>query len=481
MSLKKYLPGRKKSKSLMGPEMKGRRLKFLALNLILMVFLSPEKLLNSEPEFSETETSVISFPLRVRDSLPVEGRIIDLVAGSDHRIFWLTESGKITGYNWLEKRVIWNFHLPAKPLTRLLAVGEIILAVDKENNLLALSLEGRLIWPETLASFGGQIIFFEGKLALSLADGSLLVLKPETGEVVWRSSTKAKLAALTVSPENVLLAIAETGQIYQFSSEGRADLSGFLEATILPYVSLSGDLLFLGTQDKKVIAWNLKKKKKAWSIELGGRLVTLPLFARGNLYLATSNAVIYCLKAKSGEIKWWQSIPSRLAFNLVLASPYLIVATENPPLLAFDLMTGRKAGEFRPEGEICTSPLLVPGGLILSVYETVSGQSSLLFLEPEIRVALSSSLPSPQKVGTEITFTAEAVGFEAPRYEFFLQKGESREIVQKESARNSWTWLPLSPGDYLIGVRVKDKGKTREATLSFQISQERPENFQPDF
>jgi len=461
--------------------MKGRRLKFLALNLILMVSLAPEKLLNPEPEFSETETSLISFPLRVRDSLPVEGRIIDLVAGSDHRVFWLTESGKITGYNWLEKRVIWNFHLPAKHLTRLLAVGEILFAVDKENNLLALSQEGRLIWPEILGSFGGQIIPFEGKLALSLADGSLVVLKPETGEVVWRSSAGAKLAALAVSSENVLLAIAETGQIYQFSSEGRVNLSGFLEPTILPYVSLSDDYLFLGTQDKKVIAWNLKKKKKAWSINLGGRLVTSPLFARGNLYLATSNAVVYCLKAKSGEIKWWQSIPSRLAFNLVLASPYLIVATSNPPLLAFDLVTGRQAGEFKPEGEICNSPLLISDGLILSLYETLSGQSSLLFLEPEIRVTLSSSLPSPQKVGTEIIFTAEAVGFEAPRYEFFLQKGESREIVQKESARNSWAWLPLSPGDYLIGVRVKDKSKTRETTLSFQISQDRSENLQLDF
>jgi len=465
----------------MGPEMKGRILKFLALNLILTIFLGSEKFLNSEPKFSEKETSVISFPLRIRDSLPVEGRIIDLIPGSDHRVFWLTESGKITGYNWLEKRVIWNFHLPAEPLTRLLAAKEIILAADKENNLLALSQEGQLIWSEILGTFDGQIIPFEEKLALSLADGSLMVLNPETGEVVWRSSAGEKMAALAISSENVLLAVAETGQIYQFSSDGRANLSGILEATILPYVSLSDNYLFLGTQDKKVIAWNLKKKKKAWSIELGGRLVTYPLFAHGNLYLATSNAVVYCLKAKSGEIKWWQSIPSRLAFNLVLAPPYLIVATRNPPLLAFDLVSGRRVGEFRPEGEICTSPLLVADGLILSVYERLSGQSSLLFLEPEISVTLSSSLPSPQKVGTEIIFTAEAVGFEAPRYEFYLQKGEGKEIVQKESARNSWTWLPLSPGDYLIGVRVKDKSKTREATLNFQISQDRSKSFQPDF
>lgn len=463
----------------MGPEMKGRILKFLALNLILTVFLAAEIILNSEPKFSEKDTSVISFPLRIRDSLPVEGRIVDLIAGSDQRVFWLTESGKITGYNWFEKRVIWNFHLPAKPLIRLLAVGEIVFAVDKENNLLALSQEGRLIWPEALGSFGGQIVPFESKLALSLLDGSLILLKPETGEVIWKSSVGQKIAGLAVSPKNILLAISETGQIYQFSSEGQANPSGSLKATILPYIFLSGDYLFFGTEDKKVIAWNLKKKKKAWTIELGGKLVTYPLFARENLYFATSNAVVYCLKARSGEIKWWQSIPSRLAFSLILASPYLIVATENPPLLAFDLVTGRKAGEFRPEGGICTSPLLISGGLILSVYETLSGQSSLLFLEPDIRVTLSSSLPSPQKVGTEIIFTAEAVGFEAPRYEFFLQKDEGKEVVQRESTRNSWTWLPLSPGDYLIGVRVKDKSKTREATLSFQISQDRTENFQP--
>jgi len=82
---------------------------------------------------------------------------------------------------------------------------------------------------------------------------------------------------------------------------------------------------------------------------------------------------------------------------------------------------------------------------------------------------LVPSIPSPQKLGTDLTFTAQAVGFNKPRFEFFLEKEGKRQVVQKESERATWSWIPLDPGNYVVGVKVKDKKKTKETSLSFEI------------
>lgn len=433
-----------------------------------------EKLLNHKSQPLEPNILELSFPLRIADRLPVEGRIVDLIRGSNHHLIWLNESGKITGYDWQEKKVIWNFSLSSPPLTRLWPVGEALLIQDIENNLLALSKEGNLLWSKAFEASSGPIINFHEKAIFSSTDGCLLALNPQTAEIIWSTAISAKIGALVAFSEKGVLAISQDGRIDLILPDGRPSFLGSVEANILPYGLSFNDYLFLGTQDKKIICWHLNKKKRVWSIQLGGQLVNSPLPFGKNLYVATSNAVIYCLSQKSGEIKWWRSIPSRTAYPLVLARPYLIVATLNPPLLAFDLNDGRLRGEFRPEGEICSSPLVVPNGLILPVYESSSDQGFLLFLEPDISVTLSSSLPSPQKIGTEIIFSVEAMGFDEPRYEFFLQTGDRKEIVQRESGRNTWTWLPLFPGDYVVGVRVKDKRKSRESTLTFQVIKDNP-------
>lgn len=433
-----------------------------------------EKLLNHKSQPSEPNVLELSFPLRVADRLPIEGRIVDLIRGANHQLVWLNESGKITVYDWQEKKIIWNFDLSSPPLTHLCPVGEAILIQDKENHLLAFSLEGKLLWSKASGPASGPIINFHERAIFSSTDGSLLALNPQTAEIIWSTAISHKIGALVASPERGVLAISQDGRIDLISSDGQPSVLGSVEAKILPYGSVFGDYLFLGTQDKKIICWHLQKKRRVWSIQLGGQLVNYPLSFGNNLYVATLNAVIYCLNQKSGEIKWWRSIPSRLAYPFVLAGPYLIVTTINPPLLAFDLNDGRLKGEFRAEGEICSSPLVISNGLIVPVYESQSDQGFLLFLEPDIRVTLSSSLPSPQKVGTEIIFSVETVGFEEPRYEFFLQTSGRREIVQKESRRSAWTWLPLSPGDYVVGVRVKDKRKSLESTMAFQVIKDNP-------
>ncbi len=127
------------------------------------------------------------------------------------------------------------------------------------------------------------------------------------------------------------------------------------------------------------------------------------------------------------------------------------------------------------EGEIASSPVLLPGMIALSTYQSTSDVGDLLLLEPEVSVTLLPSLPSPQKLGEEISFTVVAAGFSRPRFEFSIIQGEKQLVVQKETEKNTWTWFPSAEGNYVISVRVRDEKKTREASLPFQIIKEETE------
>lgn len=451
-----------------------RPIKYFALMSQILILLMVGLIDDSRGfnQVSEQFFSEFRFPLKIYDQLLVEGRIIDLLPFNHNEIFWLTETGRITAYDLKNKQIIWTFDTGQKELSCLYSYDSILLCASPQNSLWAFTREGERLWPESFKPFGGQLVFFEGMILLSTLNQNLTAIEPSTGKIIWSKNLGENISALLASPQKGIIVFGASGQIYQLFSEERISKLGQINGQILPFASLAEDALFFGTQKKDLICFSIKKRKKLWSVQLAGQLVTEPLPLDRSLFIAASNAVLYCLNQKNGEIRWWRSLPSRLAFPLLAIGSIIIAATPNPPLLAFDSNSGQKVGEFHFEGEISCPPRLLPDKLILAIYDAVNEESRLLWLEPHIEVILSSSQPSPQKVGTEIVFVAEAIGFDEPRFEFFLQSGDKKEIVQRESSRNSWMWLPLVPGDYLIGVKVKDKRKSRERTINFQIVRE---------
>lgn len=447
--------------------------KFILWSHILVPFLA--LLINDSRGFDQVNKPFFSefrFPLKVYERLPIEGRAIDILSFNNNEIIWLTQTGKITAYDLKNKKIIWTFDSVSRDLIRLYSYNSFLLALSLQNYLLAFSREGKLLWPESFKFFGDRLVFFEGMVILSSLNHSLKAIEPSTGKMIWSKDLGENIIALLATPQKGIIVFGASGQIYQLQGDGQISPLGQITGQILPYVASAGNCLFLGTQEKNLICYSIQKRKKLWSAKLAGQLVTEPLPLGRHLLVAASNAVLYNLSQKNGEIRWWRSLPSRLAFPLLATGSTLIVATPNPPLLAFDFNSGQKVGEFHFDGEICCAPQLLLDKLILAIYDPLNEEGSLLLLEPHIEVTLSASQPSPQKVGTEIVFVAEAIGFDEPRFEFFLQTGGKREIVQADTSRNSWVWLPLAPGDYLIGVKVKDKKKSQEKTISFKIINE---------
>jgi len=105
-------------------------------------------------------------------------------------------------------------------------------------------------------------------------------------------------------------------------------------------------------------------------------------------------------------------------------------------------------------------------------YEAVKNLSYVLSNTPATAATLTADSPSPQIIGTTITFTAGGVGGTGNyNYKFWLKTAGTWTTVQGYSATNTWTWntTGATAGTYTVQVYVKNNGSSAayEALKSF--------------
>jgi hypothetical protein len=90
--------------------------------------------------------------------------------------------------------------------------------------------------------------------------------------------------------------------------------------------------------------------------------------------------------------------------------------------------------------------------------------SSTATLAPLRMISLASDRPSPQPVGSAITFTATATGGATPyQYKWWIYYGTGWVQLQNWTTSNTFRWTPTSPyWGYQIGVWVRSAGSTSE-------------------
>src|SRR5262245_36035128 len=100
-------------------------------------------------------------------------------------------------------------------------------------------------------------------------------------------------------------------------------------------------------------------------------------------------------------------------------------------------------------------------------------------LPAAITVTLSSSVPSPQPVGTSITFTASATDTNPGTldYRYYVTRAGSSQIVQDLDLANTFTWVPATrEGNFDITVVARNRTtqQTASRTASFVIGSKVP-------
>jgi outer membrane protein assembly factor BamB len=133
-----------------------------------------------------------------------------------------------------------------------------------------------------------------------------------------------------------------------------------------PLVDEGRRRVYLGTTDRRILEASLDKGQLGWHWRIGADVAHAGLLLHERVLFASYDAVLYAFE-RGGNLAWRGSLPSRpLSSPLVVEGRVVVACLENQ-LVAFDAVTGAKAGTFATSAEIRTPPILAGGLVVLGL------------------------------------------------------------------------------------------------------------------
>jgi putative nucleotidyltransferase with HDIG domain len=409
------------------------------------------------------------FPLTVDGQLSYPGEINGLIQRTPAGLVLSTKKGAVLAVDEAQRKILWTYKIPEAVELPPVVGAEGLTVCDRTSELYRLSFKGDLVWKvKPKGRIVGQPIEADGVLYLGMP-GGIAALSAIDGAELWRVPLKAGLTAGPLLGRGLVLAGDKDGTILGLSRDGRTAWTFAAPAPATALVGAAAGRLFYGAEDGCLHAVPIGLGKESWKVKTNGPALEGVLVVGKRLIFLTANNVLYCLNRGCGNILWWQAVPGRPGFDLTLAGDRVVVATQSPTVVAFDIKTGLKIGEYQQDLEARSNALWADPLLVSSAYDQESEQGRLDFLKKEIKLTLNASRPSPIKDGDDVTIEAVASGLFKPTFEFSLKTGDQVEVVQAASEESKWTWYDARAGTYTIQAKAVDEKTSVQAELTYEV------------
>lgn len=410
-------------------------------------------------------------PLEEAGRVEFPGRALKALVRSGGRLYLTTDKGALLCLDGPGREILWTYTAPAAWGCPPAAGPDLVAAWDTAGTVRGLSLEGRLIWETPLPETPSSDIAMSGdRLYVGTREGALYALGRASGEVLWKHEAGAAIEAGCVFWREAVVLASTDGRIQVLGPDGRLRYKWEAGSAVRVTPLVDGDSLYFGADDGGFRRFDLRARRLVWSQRAGARILSPPLADSGRVYFGATNTVLYALEKSGGDIVWWKILPSRSPFPPGFAGNAVLAGSASSVLVVLERRTGREKGRHDAGLEARSQPDWSPPEVLLAVYDPDSDKGGIVRLRKLVKVELSASAAPPAAVGAEVVFTAAAVGFHLPTYEFYIRKDTGLTVAQEASAKNSWTWFPESEGQATVGVRVVDARQKREAEMKFEVA-----------
>ena len=218
----------------------------------------------------------------------------------------------------------------------------------------------------------GDIVYYltrEGYLT-AVVIPSRAVLRRSKNELMPPSAS-APAGISFLRDASLLRAVDAEGQpVWKFQAEG----------AIQADPAVAGGHVYFGDSARAFYCLDATTGKVRWQRRLQGASLH-PALIRGNtVAVAASNSVVYLLSRKGGSILSWEAVPSRVVYEPAAAGPLALISSASPAIVALDLRTGKRAGQYEAPGSLAAGAVWSSPYVVLFVEDEASGRQKIVFL-----------------------------------------------------------------------------------------------------
>jgi outer membrane protein assembly factor BamB len=297
-------------------------------------------------------------------------------------------------------------------------------AIDSGEFLWKLGLPGKELHPPVVTPNG---------LLFALAEGALLMVEPETGEILDEKKTASPIVLRPEIEGDVVFLADSSGLVIAFDHVTgleiwRADTREPIQA-----LSLGGELLVVSGAGGTLTAIELPSGEVRWKFLGQGTFEAPASFDPDvdRIYVGDSAGVFYCLNSGKGNRRFkWETGASIFGRPLVDRDRLFVVNYGNT-LYCYRRDNGHLLWRANFNGRPASGPLRVNARIIVPIRD-----GFLLELDP---AAQGRSRQAPHPIGSEIR---SPPSFEPPYVAFPLRSGH---VLLMKTGAPAPTLLPLPP------------------------------------
>lgn len=129
---------------------------------------------------------------------------------------------------------------------------------------------------------------------------------------------------------------------------------------------LAGDMLFFGSDDWKVHAFNLTKGKEAWNYTTNSSVYATPLIVGDRVFIGSMDSSMYALNRRNGSLLWSFATNDSISSSAKYIDGAVVFASYDGNVYFLNATTGLEAAPaFKTDGQIWGTPAIVNGTIII--------------------------------------------------------------------------------------------------------------------
>ena len=257
------------------------------------------------------------------------------------------------------------------------AAGEIIHALD--------AADGKVLWESPSGALTAPLLVHGGWVITATA-AQMTAYREIDGARVWTHDSPPLHERPTIEGNNLYVPL-DDGRLLALNLENGAERwTRFPAKGPLSQVLALPERVFVGAADKKFYVYDSGDGHDAggqpW--RLGSTVRGQPVSDGSRIFVVTMDNLVRAFDRRSGAIVWHEPLPYR-AVGPAIAGTTLVVPGATAEVRAFDLKTGKPAGQIKAEQTLIVPPVFQmssTGMLVAAITGSVSADWTLVVLAP---------------------------------------------------------------------------------------------------
>ena len=286
---------------------------------------------------------------------------VQLPAFDDHHVYLVMGDGSVRAIDHATGTIQWTARKVST--VRPAASGRYLVGADGTTAWAIDAGSGAVAWTRELgAQVSAVPATTDAGAAMLTAAGDLVLLAWADGREAWKVRLPAEPSAPLAASGDRLFVGFDDGRVLAFAlPDGTTVWERRLGGRVLGLTPI-GDRPFAGAADNFLYALKVRDGGMAWRWRTGGDVVALAVADDRRVYFTSLDAMLRAVDRRHGDLRWQRPLAARAVGGPAIAGTTLVVAGVSPELRAFRTSDGGLLATAPIPGRPLHGPYLAPAG-----------------------------------------------------------------------------------------------------------------------